>query len=175
MGVIVSLVKQLSIYAMIALVTFFIGGAVLAESALIKDFDGCVNSDSTSTPDQIILSCTAVIRSPKAKAGIRAFSLIKRGMTYREKKGDYDQALADYSAAIRVDPHNKWVYYPYELRAGIYEKLGTYDQAIADLGKAIQLFRDSPEYLYARRGYLYNVVGNYDLAVADFTEAIRLN
>ena len=51
-------------------------------------------------------------------------------------KGDYDQAIADYSEAIRIDPNCA---YAYAERGATSLFKGDYDKAIADCNEAIGL------------------------------------
>jgi tetratricopeptide (TPR) repeat protein len=94
-----------------------------------------------------------------------------RGDTQFEK-GNYEQAIEDYTDAIRQNPNNAYAYYS---RAVIYVyHLIDYDCAIADAGQVIKL-RPNAEAGFFVRGRAYFGKGNYDLAIADFTEVIRLN
>ena len=82
---------------------------------------------------------------------------------------DYDKAIADFTAAIRLVPD---AYY-YYLRAFAYDNKGDKDHAIADLTEAIRL--NPIEMYYNHRGLIYHYgVKDYDKSIADYTEAIRL-
>jgi tetratricopeptide (TPR) repeat protein len=93
-----------------------------------------------------------------------------RAVEYDEK-GNYDQAIADFTSAIRIDPNYAEAYVG---RGAEYADKGNYDQAIADFNQAIRL---NPNFAnaYACRGWTYDKKGNYDQAIADYTQAIRLN
>ncbi len=95
---------------------------------------------------------------------------LKQGNTYL-RKGKYDQAIADYNEAIRLNPKDAHAYFN---RAIAYGKKGNYDQAIADLTEAIRL---NPKYTqaYINRGIAYEYKGEIDKTIADWTEAIRLD
>ncbi|HWB09755.1 MAG TPA: tetratricopeptide repeat protein [Pirellulales bacterium] len=58
-----------------------------------------------------------------------------RGWT-RYEKGDYDNALADYDAAVRLDPQDAVAY---NNRGGIWQKKGEYEKALADYNAAIRI------------------------------------
>ena len=63
---------------------------------------------------------------------------------FREKKlGDYQGALADYSQAIEINPHNPFFYY---WRSEIYRQLGNHAQAIEDYNAGISLAPDHTIY-----------------------------
>jgi Flp pilus assembly protein TadD len=68
-------------------------------------------------------------------------------------KGDIDQAIADYTEAIRLDPYDAEAY---NGRGFAYGSKGEYDRAIADYTEAIRL---NPNYAnkgeYARPGMCY--------------------
>jgi tetratricopeptide (TPR) repeat protein len=88
---------------------------------------------------------------------------------YREKK--YDEAIAEYDEAIRLDPKNAEAY----LQRGIaYSGKGDEDRAFAEYNLAIQI---NPNYAEAfhYRGIIYQGKGDNALAIADYTQAIRIN
>jgi tetratricopeptide (TPR) repeat protein len=58
-----------------------------------------------------------------------------RGIAYG-KKGEYDNAIADYTRAIEIDPNDAWAYCN---RGGAYDEKGDYDKAIADYTQAIEI------------------------------------
>ena len=86
-------------------------------------------------------------------------------------KGDYNKAITDYTAAIRLSP--KYAEAPYK-RGVAHSKKGDYDKAIADFTEAARL---NPEFAsaYYSRGCTYNKKGDHDKAISDYTVAIRLN
>jgi len=87
------------------------------------------------------------------------------------KKRDYDNAIADYTQVIRLDPNNKDAY---NRRGLSYSAKRDYDKAIADYTQAIRI---DPKYgvFFYNRAKEYTNKGDYDKAIADFTEAIRLD
>ncbi len=56
-----------------------------------------------------------------------------------KKKGEYQKALEDYDAAIRLSPNDA---YAHNERGELYCKFQTFDKAITDLSEAIKLFPD---------------------------------
>jgi tetratricopeptide (TPR) repeat protein len=101
--------------------------------------------------------------SDKAKA------YIWRGVSRSELK-KYDEAIADFNEAIRLDPNNAMAY---RNRGATHGRKGELEQALTDLGEAIRLDPNDPLAPYDR-GVVYYKKGEYDLAIADLGEAIRL-
>jgi lipoprotein NlpI len=86
-------------------------------------------------------------------------------------QGNWDRAIADYTAALRSDHDNAATYIS---RGNAYYNKNDYDRAIADYTQAIRL---NPNYsiAYQNRGVAYYNKGDYDQAIVDYTEAIRLD
>jgi len=86
-------------------------------------------------------------------------------------KGQYDQAIVEFSEAIKLNPDSAEAY---RERGNAYGKKVRYDQAISDYTEAIRL---DPEYAgnFIVRGITYGETGQNDQAINDFTKAIRLN
>jgi tetratricopeptide (TPR) repeat protein len=93
----------------------------------------------------------------------------KRGNIYFDR-GDYDRALGDYNAAIRLKPDYANAY---NNRGNVYNRQGEYAPAIADYDRAIQLDPGLVE-AYFNRGFAYNDKGESDRALADFDQAVQL-
>ena len=94
---------------------------------------------------------------------------IERGLSHAEK-GDHDQAIADYTEAIRLDPKIAAAYYN---RAISYAEKGDHDQAIADCTEAIRLNQTQPVY-YVRRARAYRALGDEAKAASDEKKAQEL-
>jgi len=85
-------------------------------------------------------------------------------------RGDYDQAIVDFTAAIRLNPSA----YSYNSRGITYLQKGDYDRAIADCTEAIRLGYNNG-WTYNTRGLAYEKKGNYSLALTDFIATLRLD
>ena len=94
----------------------------------------------------------------------------ERGLQYLEK-GQYDQAITEFTKAIKLEPKLAEVYYN---RGVAYDEKGQDNQAISEYTKAIEL---NPKFAWAyyNRGNAYEEKGHYDQAIADYTKAIELN
>ena len=84
--------------------------------------------------------------------------------------GNYDDAIAAYTQAIRLKPDNAHAYYN---RGNAKRKLGQHRAAITDYDTAIRL---QPDYAsaYNNRGNVKAELGEHIAAIADFDTAIRL-
>jgi len=99
-----------------------------------------------------------------------AEDFVNRGNLHCEK-GDFDQAIADYTEAIRLDPD---YYNAYHNRGYTYYQVkNDYDTAIADYNQAIRLNPNGDTYLL--RGLVYHEKGDYDTAIVDYTHVIEID
>ena len=126
-----------------------------------------------------------------------------RGVAYAAKRV-YDQAIADSTKALALNPSFAAAYALYALRGIAYAAKGEYDQAIADFTKALELnpddagFRENletatrlrdtateydqaiqdnpqdPDVWHARGLHHLDDRQNYDQALADLTQALTL-
>ena len=100
-------------------------------------------------------------RSGSSAAGEPSDSVLK----------DYDKAVADYDAALRLDPKNvNTLFRRGEVR--FYQR--DFDKALTDYNEAIRLDPNIAP-AFTRRGWVRAVQQQYDQALADFNEAVRLN
>jgi tetratricopeptide (TPR) repeat protein len=83
----------------------------------------------------------------------------------------YDQAITDYTQAIKLDPNNTVAY---SERGRVYKAKWDYDKAIADYNQAIRLDPNSAK-RYISRGGVYDDKGDKDRAIADYNQAIKLD
>jgi len=95
--------------------------------------------------------------------------LFKRGYEYYSKE-KYDNAIADYTAALKIKPNNPNYLYG---RGGAYLQKKEYYKASADFTTALLLRSDYPDYLL-QRGIAYLLMEDYARAVADFEAVLRI-
>jgi tetratricopeptide (TPR) repeat protein len=105
------------------------------------------------------------ISSPDGKSG-RIY--IERASS-RERAGDFPGAIADYSAAIQIEPKSGAAHY---YRGLLYSAYRRFSEAIADFDVAL---RDEPKMAiaYIDRGNAHAGAGHTQQALADYDNAIR--
>jgi len=99
-----------------------------------------------------------------------AKAYFNRGLAY-DDKGQYDQAISDYSKAIELNPR---LADAYNNRGNAYKNKGQNGQAISDYSKAIELNPRLAD-AYYNRGNSYDDKGQYDQAISDYSNAIEIN
>ncbi|EEF60837.1 tetratricopeptide repeat protein [Pedosphaera parvula] len=99
-----------------------------------------------------------------------AQGFVIRGDSYN-KKGDIENAINDYTEAIRLSPGEYILYFK---RAYNYDLQKDFDKAITDYTEAIRL-EPREAGLYFNRGSEYGQKNELEKAIADFNEAIQLN
>ena len=85
--------------------------------------------------------------------------------------GDYNNAGAEYSQAIKLNPQNAIAY---RNRGTTYANLQNYAYAAKDYSKVIELEPNNAS-AYVGRGAAYIYMGQYNSAISDLTKAIELN
>jgi len=93
-----------------------------------------------------------------------------RGEEFRKKR-EFDRAIEEYSAAIRLDPTFTW---PYNNRGLTWTAKGEFDKALKDFAEALRL---DPKYSfpYNNRGLVWAAKGEWDNAINDYSRAINLD
>jgi tetratricopeptide (TPR) repeat protein len=114
--------------------------------------------------------CGCAGASVKPDGTAATFDLIDKG-NRAAGKGNYDAAIADFTAAIELDRGSALAFHN---RGVAWAHKGDLDQSLADLDAAVRL---DPGYAVAfkSRGVTRARRGEFDKAVTDYTEAIRLS
>jgi tetratricopeptide (TPR) repeat protein len=86
-------------------------------------------------------------------------------------RGDYDGAIRDYDAMLRLDPRNGGAL---AARGDAFRNKHGLDRALADFNAAIRINATDQIYFHGR-GRVYQEMGDLDRAIADYGEAIRLD
>jgi len=157
----------ISVRAVLLGATAIVALAQTAHADFGSDQQAC--NDNATAVDLRIATCTRQIESGKREGHNLAVSYSNRGLAY-EAKGDYDQAIADYTKAIEINPevadlfHNRALDYRYK---------GDLASAMADYTREIQvdptLWR-----AYFSRGTVSIMVGALPPAMADLNKAAEL-
>jgi Tfp pilus assembly protein PilF len=108
-----------------------------------------------------------VIKREPDKAPLAYYN---RGQVFMNN-GLFQDAIEDYSTAIKLNPYYEDAYYN---RALAFEKSGHPDRAIKDYERAISL-NPSNYQAFNNRGVLYGTTGSYDRAIEFFTRALAVN
>jgi tetratricopeptide (TPR) repeat protein len=89
----------------------------------------------------------------------------------RDEKGQFDAALADFDAAIRIDPT-----FPraYNNRGLAWAHKNQFDKALADYDEALRL-NPSDALPLVNRARAWSMKKEYDKAIADLDQAIRID
>ena len=114
----------------------------------------------------LIDACTKIIESNKSDFN----ALANRGVGFRVR-GEYDRAIADFDAAVRINPDIAGLYLE---RALAYDARGEHLLAIGDFGEAIQR---NPAMVQAHfgRAIAYQATGRRDLSIVDMNNAMSLD
>ncbi|MEW6266538.1 MAG: tetratricopeptide repeat protein [Thermodesulfobacteriota bacterium] len=124
------------------LVVILVLAAVPAWADFREDLELGFRAQRRGDLNQAVELYTKVIRSRDLPAGNRASVYLLRGEAYRDM-GETEQAVADFTRALRVRPNYAQAFY---FRGLIFEKLGRGDEALKDLKKAHALRPDNELY-----------------------------
>ena len=139
---------------------------LFATPALAGSWKDCTSKN----PDRGIAGCTKIIDAGKGTKQNLAIAYRNRGTAYA-KKGEYDKALVDLSAAIKRNNKFADAYYD---RGLTYYNMHDAKLAIADFTNAIA-FKPKYAFAYNNRGIAYIQLGDFDLAIADFDKSAALD
>ena len=99
----------------------------------------CTATPDGQNNDQIIASCTVLLKSTSESVAFLAAGHNNRARAYYGK-GLVDKAIADFTKAIALAPTSAQ---PYENRAIAYEKKGAKDKAMADYRAVLKIEPDN--------------------------------
>ena len=155
----------------LAIVLIASAGLSTASAQTMQDWNWCKSTEADHVSlDQQIKGCTALIDSGKQPTDVLAAAFNYRGYSYHGK-GQFEQAIQDYSRAIKLMPDYADAY---SNRGADYNNVGRFDLAIRDLSEAIKL--DPHESLnFKNRSYSLAKKGDYKHALADLEQAVKLN
>jgi lipoprotein NlpI len=142
--------------------------AVPAAQAQQTDAERCATL--SGQPELAIKHCTSAIQSGKVQGEELAKLHYNRGIEWASK-GEHARAIADYDAAIRLDPKFAEAYFN---RGHAWANRADPDRAIADYGAAIRLNPKDPAAL-ASRAAEWLLKGEHARAIEDFDAALKLD
>jgi tetratricopeptide (TPR) repeat protein len=117
----------------------FAAGADQAPAPL-PDPAPCVAAAAANEDDKIMAACGALADNEKTLKDDRVKALIARAGVF-ERKDQIDRAIADYDAALRLDPTLADIF---NARGELWRKKGDRPRALQDFGAAIRLNPDHP-------------------------------
>jgi tetratricopeptide (TPR) repeat protein len=159
--------KHLAIFAVVAVLAVAVWpDPGVARSSLGSEDKECAD---TANAEAAIAACTRLFENRGLGRNNRAIALGNRGAAYKVT-GRYDEAIADFTLAIELDPDNSQYYCQ---RGDARLRTNANSEAVDDYTVAI---RQSPRLLwgYHGRGQAYLAMGNGEAALADLNQAVRL-
>jgi lipoprotein NlpI len=142
--------------------------AATAHGQSVDDAERCATI--TGNPDLAIKHCTQAIESGKLSGNALAQIHYSRGIEWAAK-GDLERAIADYDAAIRINPKFGDALFN---RGHAFGAKGDPDRAIADYDAALRL-NPKDATAHAARAVELTVKGDYANALTGFDVAIGLD
>ena len=121
--------------------------------------------------DKAIADYTLSINMPgKANTSNASIAYSFRSIAFGDKN-DFDLAVADNIAALKINPKNFVVHHD---QANLYRLMKKPEAALAELDHAIEI---NPKFAesYNSRGLILDEIGQPDAALTNFNEFIRLN
>lgn len=152
-----------------AAATFLIlafGWIISAWAGVRGDDSQCAN---TPNAEAAVAACSRLYENEGLGSHNRAIALGNRGAALK-LLGRYDDAIADFTLAISLDPKNPQYYCQ---RGNIQLRRKAYQEAVDDFTTAIER---APSYIlgYEGRGQAYLGLGNAEPALADIDKALRV-
>jgi lipoprotein NlpI len=155
--------KWLWLTSLTIILVFAPGGAVQ-----VPNWEENRKRCADGNPDLAIGGCTALIESGQETPIYQAIAFYNRGTAYGHK-GEYDKAIADYDAALRLKPDDPAAF---SNRGSAYRHKGEYDKAIADSDTVIRLNPNYP-FAYLNRGVANFYLARFPAAASDFEKIPR--
>ena len=139
-----------------------------AQAQPVNDAERCTSI--SGNPDLAIQHCTRAIESGRYSGEVLAKLHHSRGIEWAAK-GIHDRAIADYDAALRLNPRYSDAFHN---RGNAWSSKGDTDRAIADFDAAIAL-NPKDALSHSSRAFEWTAKGDYARAIADYDAALRLN
>jgi len=144
---------------------------------LISPFIGAFEFDDAQKcneikddPDLTIQYCTRAIESGELSTENLVPLMASRGYAYYKKR-NYDQAISDFSAVIRLDPSDSRIYIARGMAYDYSER--NYDETVDNFNSAIRLDPNNARY-YNYRCWALVLKGNAESALSDCNKSLEL-
>jgi len=149
--------------AAVAAALSFVVPAALTPTTAVSDYELCIGgygADATT-------ACERALTDERVRLRDLADSFVNRGQIHYAKR-EFDQAIADFSRAIRFDPAFALAF---GNRANAWSMKKDFKSAIADYSRAIALDKDFPS-AYTGRGLVLEELGDLAGARKDYMAAL---
>ncbi len=145
-----------------AFLAVLVAAAAMPAKAQERDWRLCTAGDAGGA-DQAVAACTRALAARALAPADRVAALLTRGVYYLNA-GQADRALADFTAALRIEPANVVAL---NRRGEAYARKGDFERAFADYGEAVRL---NPRYplAFRNRARIHFYRGSFDAAAEDF-------
>jgi tetratricopeptide (TPR) repeat protein len=148
----------------------FLAYSAAARAEWTEDAQRCYRSTGDIALN--IQYCTRAIESGRLTNSELSTTHSNRGGQY-EARGEYEMALSDYNAAVRLSPENAA---GYVRRGSYYQRHGEHSKARAEFDKAISIpVRPDNEVDYLQRARAQRAKGDLTAALADLEQGARIN
>lgn len=132
--------------------------------------DACLNRSGNTPLPRIIQACTESLDHNVIEGDQRFFLVASRADAYFVQ-GDWQHAVDDYGAAIKLAPHNAELYYD---RGVVFASRSDDDAALHDFDTAMSIDSKLAVPALRHRAKIYATRGNLSGALADYSQAISL-
>jgi len=130
---------------------------------------GTAQGDETVTVEDRFKACSALLAAPNQLPSARVMAFINRGLG-NAMKASFSDAIADYSAALAIDPQAVWAIND---RGVALRQTGASDKALADFDYAIQI-QPKIALPWYNRCLVQASKGALDKALGDCGQAVQL-
>jgi len=155
-------ISRICLIITVMLMSPFIGAVELDDAQKCNEIKG--------DPDLTIQYCTTAIQSGELSNENLVPVMANRGYAYYKKR-NYDQAISDFSAVIRLDPNIARIYVARGMAYDYSER--NYDEAIDNFTSAIRLKPNSARY-YNKRCWVFVLKGDAESALSDCNKSLEL-
>lgn len=145
---------------------------VLAGGARAEDLGDCYRADVAGKSGDLGLAIdyyTRCIDTGELAANNLTIAYNRLG-SVRIQAGEFDRAIADFNAAIRLDPNHA---NSYSNRGNSYRLKGDYSRAMRNYRQAVRLDPRHTE-AYHNFGLLYHALADYKRAITSYSRAIEI-